>query len=96
VGTCLLFLLVSLLLIEEELHSRLGYSGLHRDRQDGLESRSVLQCWSSSNGVSRGHHIVPSGVEGSRAPPPPSPEMESSSSKESLRVVFKDGDLFGA
>jgi hypothetical protein len=59
-GSCLLFLLVSFLLIGEELHSWLGYRGLHRDSQDGLESQSVLRRWCSGDGVGRGHHIAPS------------------------------------
>jgi hypothetical protein len=62
VGSCILFLLVSLLLIVEELHSWMGYHGLHRDRQDGLESRSVLQRYCSGDGVSQGHHIAPLGA----------------------------------
>jgi hypothetical protein len=35
-GLCLLFLLVSLLLIREELHSRPRYLHPHRDRRDGF------------------------------------------------------------
>jgi hypothetical protein len=124
-GSCLLFLLVSLLLIGEQLHSWLGYRGSHRDRRYGLESRSVLRRWHSGDGeelhswlgyhgshrdrryglesqsvlrrwhsgdgVNRGHHVAPSGAEGSRAPP--MPEVAPSSSKDSLRVVCNDGDL---
>jgi hypothetical protein len=41
-GSCLLLLLVSLPLIEEELHSWLEHCHPHCDHQDGLESQSVL------------------------------------------------------
>jgi hypothetical protein len=41
-GSRLLLLLVSLLLIGEELHSWLEYRRPHHDRRGGLESWSVL------------------------------------------------------
>jgi hypothetical protein len=67
VGSCLLLLPVSLLLIEAEFHSWLGYHRPQHDHQDGLESWSVLWGWHVGDGFSQGHHVTPSGVEGSRA-----------------------------
>jgi hypothetical protein len=52
VGSRLLLLLISLLLIGEELHFWLGYHHPHHDRQDSLESRSVLQGWRGDDRVS--------------------------------------------
>jgi hypothetical protein len=49
-GSHLLFLLVSLLMIGEQLHSWLGYRGSHRDRRYGLESQSILRRWHSGDG----------------------------------------------
>jgi hypothetical protein len=93
VGSRLLLLLVSLLLIGEELHSCLGWRGPHCDRRNGLESRSVLRHWHSGDGVTWSHHVAPSGVRESRAPPPPlSPLVALSSSEDSLRAVCRDGD----
>jgi hypothetical protein len=89
VGSCLLFLLVSLLLHGEELHSWLGCCGPHCDYRNGLESQSVLRRWSSGDRVSRGHHVAPSGAGGSRAPQVP--EAASSLSEVSLRAVYRDG-----
>jgi hypothetical protein len=86
----LLILLISLLLIGEELHSWLGYYGPHRDRRDGFESRSVLWCWCSGDGVNQGHHVAPSG--GGDPQLPPAAEVAPSSSEESSRVVCRDGD----
>jgi hypothetical protein len=68
-GSCLLLLLVSLLLIEEEFHSWLGYCHLHHDRHDGLVSRSALRSWCDDDEVSQGHHVASSVVEGSKASP---------------------------
>jgi hypothetical protein len=68
---CLLFLLVGLLLGGEELHAWLRCHSPHRDRRDGLESRSVFWRWRACDVDSRDYHIAPSGVEGSGAPPMP-------------------------
>jgi hypothetical protein len=68
-GSRLLLHLVSLLLIEEELYSYLGYHGPHYDRWDHLERRSILRHRSSSDRVNWGHHIAQSGARVSRAPP---------------------------
>jgi hypothetical protein len=51
VGSRLLFLLVSLLLIGEELPSRLRYRHSHHDCRDGLESWSVLRGWPGDDEV---------------------------------------------
>jgi hypothetical protein len=51
-GLCLLPLLVSLLLIREELHSWLGYHGPNHDHRDGLQNLSVVWGWHGEDGVS--------------------------------------------
>jgi hypothetical protein len=66
-GSRLMSLLVIMMLYGEELHSWLGCHGPHCDRWIGLESRSVLQHGRSGDGVSRDHHVAPSGGGGSRA-----------------------------
>jgi hypothetical protein len=50
-GSRLLLLLVGLLLIGAELNFWLGCRYPHRDRQDGLESQSVLRNWCVEEGV---------------------------------------------
>jgi hypothetical protein len=50
-GSRLLLLLVGLLLIGAELNFWLGCRCPHRDRQDGLESQSVLRNWCVEEGV---------------------------------------------
>jgi hypothetical protein len=60
-GLRLLLLLVGLLLIKGELHSWLRYCGSHVTVGMGLEGWSVLWGWHSGDGVSRGHHVAPSG-----------------------------------
>jgi hypothetical protein len=67
-GSRLSILLVSLLLYEEELHSWLRRRGPHHDHWNGLENQSAIRCWHICDGVSRGHHVTPSGAGGSRAP----------------------------
>jgi hypothetical protein len=67
--SCLLFLLVDLLLDGEELHAWLRCCGPHRDRQDGLDHRSVFRCWRGGDGDSQGYHVAPLGAGGFGAPP---------------------------
>jgi hypothetical protein len=83
-GSRLLLLLLRLLLM-----GRGSYYRPHHDRRDGLESWSVLRGWRGDDGISRGYHIAPLGVGGSRAPPVP--EAASSSLKDSPRVVHGEG-----
>jgi hypothetical protein len=67
-GSCWLLLLVGLLLIWEKLHSWLWRRHSHRDNGDGLDDWSALGDLCIDDGVCQGHHVAPSGAEGSETP----------------------------
>jgi hypothetical protein len=89
-GSRMLLLLVSLPLIGEQFHSRLGYRCPHHDRRDALRARVFSEVGMMVMGSVRVTMLHPQGPEDPELPS--APEAAPPSLEDFKRVVHREGD----